>query len=74
MSDWQMRRIESPTEDPCCALVREASGYKATVYFVPESQTWSVDVMQCGKLLHRREGRSLFGAIGFAEGILDNLD
>ena len=74
MTDWQMRRIESPTENPCCALVREVGEYKATVYFVPETQTWCVDVMHGERVLHRREGRSLFGAIGFAEGILDNCD
>ena len=73
MTDWQMRRIESTKVNPCCALVREMGGHKATVYFVPETQTWSVDVMRGTRVLHRREGRSLFGAIGFAEGVIDNL-
>ena len=73
MTDWQMRRIESPDQNPCCALVREVGPYKATIWYVPETDTWSVDVMQGAQLLHRRERRSLFGAIGFAEGILDNL-
>lgn len=73
MTDWQMRRIESTSENPCCALVREVGEYKATVYFVPETQTWSFDVMRGGKLLRRQEGRSLLGAIGSAESVIDNL-
>ena len=73
MSIWQMRRIDSPTENPCCALVREAGEYKATVYYVPETQTWSFDVMHGGKLLRRQDGRSLLGAIGSAESVIDNL-
>ena len=73
MTDWQMRRIESTSENPCCALVREVGEYKATIHYVPETQTWSFDVMHGERLLRRQEGRSLLGAIGFAEGAIDNL-
>ena len=72
MTDWQMRRIESPTENPCCALVREFGPYKATVYYTPESQMWTADVMQGEKLVSRREHQSLFCVLGFVH-MLDRL-
>ena len=65
-ADWQMRRIESTSENPCCALVREMGEYRATVYFVPETQTWSFDIMHGKQLLHRRDGLSLLTALSTA--------
>lgn len=72
MSIWEMRRIESPTESPCCALVLEVGEYKATVYFVPESQTWSVDVMQGERLIYRNNGLALRSALNLADFTLDS--
>jgi hypothetical protein len=73
VSDWQMRRIESPTEDPCCALVKEAGECKATVYFVPETQTWAADVMQGERLILRWDDMTLSAAVACVERSLDYL-
>ena len=73
MSDWQMRRIESPSENPCCAMVREVGPYRATIYFVPESQTWSFDVMHGEQLLHRRDELRLLTAVLMAGAAVSKL-
>ena len=73
MTDWQMRRIESTSENPCCALVREVGPHKATVYYVPETQTWAADVMQGERLILRWEDMTLPAAVASIERNLDYL-
>jgi hypothetical protein len=53
--------------------MREQGEYVATVYYVPDSQTWSVDVMRRGTLLYRRDGHMLMMAIGLACEALNNV-
>lgn len=73
MTDWQMRRIESTSENPCCALVREVGPHKATVYYVPETQTWIFDVMHGERLLHRRDELGLLTAVLMAGAATNKL-
>lgn len=73
-TDWQMRRIESTSENPCCAIVREVGGYTAAVYFVPETQTWSFDVMHGERLLHRRDELGLLTVVLMAGATLKKLE
>ena len=73
MTDWQMRRIESTSENPCCALVREVGPYKATIWYVPESQTWGADVMRGERLLVRWGCLPFADAVTFAGEALDTL-
>ena len=73
MTDWQMRRIESPTENPCCALVLEANGYVVYISYCPESRTWYADMRKNGRVITASKFKTLPTAMAVMSEGLDIL-